>query len=63
MALTKEEVNAFVRLDIDPGTITWQRGTEDIKIKKTCQKRYLQLQLKLCFLGRWERGQSWFLLP
>lgn len=31
MALTKEEVNAFVRLDIDPGTITWQRGTRDIK--------------------------------
>lgn len=32
-ALTKEEVNLFVRLDIDPATITWQRGTRAIKWK------------------------------
>ncbi|OWK58799.1 C-1-tetrahydrofolate synthase, cytoplasmic [Lonchura striata] len=36
MALTKEEVNAFVRLDIDPGTITWQRvlDTNDRFLRK-----------------------------
>lgn len=25
--LTDEEINRFARLDIDPETITWQRGT------------------------------------
>ncbi|XP_066045083.1 C-1-tetrahydrofolate synthase, cytoplasmic isoform X2 [Chamaea fasciata] len=36
MALTKEEVNAFVRLDIDPTTITWQRvlDTNDRFLRK-----------------------------
>uniref|UniRef100_A0A663LWZ3 C-1-tetrahydrofolate synthase, cytoplasmic n=1 Tax=Athene cunicularia TaxID=194338 RepID=A0A663LWZ3_ATHCN len=36
MALTKEEVNLFVRLDIDPGTITWQRvlDTNDRFLRK-----------------------------
>ncbi|KAF2982246.1 hypothetical protein EK904_008812 [Melospiza melodia maxima] len=36
MALTKEEINAFVRLDIDPGTITWQRvlDTNDRFLRK-----------------------------
>uniref|UniRef100_A0A8C0F6N6 C-1-tetrahydrofolate synthase, cytoplasmic n=1 Tax=Bubo bubo TaxID=30461 RepID=A0A8C0F6N6_BUBBB len=35
-ALTKEEVNLFVRLDIDPGTITWQRvlDTNDRFLRK-----------------------------
>uniref|UniRef100_A0A8C0BQ70 C-1-tetrahydrofolate synthase, cytoplasmic n=1 Tax=Buteo japonicus TaxID=224669 RepID=A0A8C0BQ70_9AVES len=36
MALTKEEVSLFVRLDIDPGTITWQRvlDTNDRFLRK-----------------------------
>uniref|UniRef100_A0A8C2SW45 C-1-tetrahydrofolate synthase, cytoplasmic n=1 Tax=Coturnix japonica TaxID=93934 RepID=A0A8C2SW45_COTJA len=35
-ALTKEEVNLFVRLDIDPATITWQRvlDTNDRFLRK-----------------------------
>lgn len=32
-ALTGEEVNLFVRLDIDPATITWQRGTRTIELQ------------------------------
>ena len=28
--LTEEEITKFVRLDIDPSTITWQRGNHPI---------------------------------
>ena len=30
--LTDEEINRFARLDIDPETITWQRGTRAVCI-------------------------------
>uniref|UniRef100_A0A4X2LW84 C-1-tetrahydrofolate synthase, cytoplasmic n=1 Tax=Vombatus ursinus TaxID=29139 RepID=A0A4X2LW84_VOMUR len=32
--LTDEEINRFVRLDIDPETITWQRDTNDRFLRK-----------------------------
>jgi len=58
-ALTKEEVNLFVRLDIDPGTITWQRGTRAIREllrNKTCIRR----EVWKCSGNRvyWENGKE-----
>ena len=31
-SLTEEEIRKFVRLDIDPDTITWQRGEEVLMV-------------------------------
>lgn len=56
--LTPEEIHAFVRLDLDPAKVTWQRGRNRLLYSTLCT-RPLPLGVSVVRFQRRRRRRFW----